>query len=179
MELSIASRNLELSPELKSYIERKLGHFDRKLGNIMETSIEVFEEKTRSAQDRNVVVVRISGAGVVFHAQERAESVLSAVDKAAESITKQVEHRKGKMQDKGKAGPSIRTDIPEGPAPAPRRIIEVKTMQVKPMSLDEAQGQIDILGYDYLLFQNTDTKTVNLLLRRPDGNLDLVRSEPE
>jgi hypothetical protein len=36
-----------------------------------------------------------------------------------------------------------------------------------------------VLGYEYLLFQNTDTKAVNLLLRRPDGNLLLVRTEPE
>jgi putative sigma-54 modulation protein len=179
LELSIASRNLELSPELKSYIERKLGHFDRKLDTIMETQIEVSEEKTRSTQDRIIVTVRVNGSGVVLHSQERAESVLSAVDKASEAITKQLEHRKGKQKEKDKAGPSIRTDIPERPAPAPRRIFEEKTMELKPMSLKEARSQIDVLGYEYLLFQNTDTKAVNLLLRRPDGNLVLVRTEPE
>ncbi len=46
------------------------------------------------------------------------------------------------------------------------------------MSLDEAREQIQILGYDYLLFHNTDTRSVNLLIRLDDGNFELVQSRP-
>jgi hypothetical protein len=42
----------------------------------------------------------------------------------------------------------------------------------------EAQDQIDVLGYEFLMFQNTDTKKVNLLKKRPDGRFDLIISEP-
>ena len=177
MEVSIKSRNIELTPELKSYIERKLGRFDRKLENIMEIKVEAFEEHTRSALDRHVVTVSISGAAVVLHAEERADTVLTAVDKAAESITKQIERQKGKWQDKGKAGPSIRV-APENQTAPQGRIAEVRSMGVKPMSLAEAQAQIDVLGYDFLMFFNTDTKKVNLLKRPPDGRFDLIVSEP-
>ena len=177
MELSIKSRNIELTPELKSYIERKLGHFDRKLENIMEIKVEAYEEHTRSAVDRHVVTVSISGANIVLHAEERGDTVLTAVDRAAEAVTKQIERQKGKWQDKGKARPSIR--IPETPPAKPiSRIAETRSMGVKPMSLAEAQDQIDILGYDFLMFLNTDTKKVNLLTRRPDGRFNLMISEP-
>ncbi len=177
MELVISSRNMELSAELKKYIERKLGHFDRKLSNIMETRIEVYEEKTRSLQDRNVINVSISGADIVLHSQERGETVLSAVDKAYEAINKQIIHQKGKWQDQGKMPrPPVAT---ETTTPASRRIVETRSLRVKPMSLEEALSQIEVLGYSYLLFQNSDTKTVNLLLRRADGNFDLILSEPE
>ncbi len=177
MEVSIKSRNIELTPEIKSYIERKLGRFDRKLENIMEIGIEVFEEHTRSALDRHVVTVRVNGANITLHAEERSDTIMNAVDKAAESITKQIERQKGKRQDKGKAGPSIR--IPEAPPAAPQsRIAETRSMGVKPMSLAEAQAQIDIMGYEFLMFLNTDTRKVNLLKRRPDGRFDLIVSEP-
>jgi putative sigma-54 modulation protein len=177
MEFSIKSRNIELTPELKSYIERKLGHFDRKLENIMEIRVEVFEEHTRSSLDRHVVTVSISGANLVMHAEERGDTILNAVDRAAESITKQIERQKGKWQNRDKGGPSIR--LPEEPkAPPLNRIAETRSMGVKPMSLAEAQDQMDILNFEFLMFLNTDSKKVNLLKRRPDGRFDLIVSEP-
>ena len=177
MELSVKSRNIELTPELKSYIERKLGRFDRKLENIMEIRVEVFEEHTRSSLDRHVVTVSISGANLVLRAEERGDTILTAVDRAAESITKQIERQKGKWQRRDKPGPSIR--IPEEPKPAPvSRIAETRSMGVKPMSLAEAQDQMDIFGHEFLMFLNTDTKKVNLLKHRPDGRFDLIVSEP-
>lgn len=179
MELYVKSRNIELTPKLKSYIERKLGRFDRKLENIMETKLEVFEERSHSAMERQVVTVNISGANIALHAEGRGESVQMAVDQAAESIMKQIERRKGKWQDRGKTGrPSIRIpDPPPTPAPA-GRIAEMHRIEVKPMSLVEAQDQIDLLGYDYLMFFNTDNKEISLLTRRPDGRFNLVISGP-
>lgn len=187
MEFSIKSRNTELTSELKAYIERKLGHFDRKLENIMEIRVEVFEERTRSSLDRHVITVNLNGANVLIHAEERGDTVLTAVDKAAESVTKQIERQKGKWQDKGKAA-TIR--IPQSmPVEKPElneknlaanagRIVEISSMGVKPMSLAEAQDQIDVLGYEFLMFLNTDTQKVNLLVRRPDGRFNLVVSTP-
>jgi putative sigma-54 modulation protein len=177
MELSIKSRNIELTPELKGYIERKLGRFNRKLENIMEIRVEVFEEHTRSSLDRHVVTVSISGAALLLRAEERGDTIMNAVDRAAESITKQIERQKGKWQRRDKPGLSIR--VPEEPKPAlGSRIAETRNMGVKPMSLDEALDQIDTLGYEFLMFLNTDTKKTNLLKRRPDGKFDLIISEP-
>ena len=145
--ISIKSRNIELTPELKSYIERKLGRFDRKLENIMEIRVEVFEEHTRSSLDRHVVTVSISGASLVMRAEERGDTILTAVDRAAESIPSKSNARKGNGRPR-KGGASIR--IPEEPRPAPpSRIAETRSMGVKPMSLAEAQDQIDIFGYEF------------------------------
>jgi len=177
MELSIKSRNIELTPKLKDYIERKLGRFDRKLENIMETKVEVLEEHTRSALERQVVTVNISGANVALYAEERGDTALTAVDRAAESIAKQIERRKGKWQYRSKVGRSVRTlDAAVAPSPI-GRIAETHCMEAKPMSLAEAQDQLDILDYDYLMFFNTDNKKVSLLKRRTDGRFDLVISE--
>ena len=72
MELTINARNTELSKESRKYVKTRLGHFDDKLDNIMETRIEVIEEPTRSALDRTMVRVNISGANVTLHTEERA-----------------------------------------------------------------------------------------------------------
>ena len=57
MELTVNARNVNLTPQLRTYVERKLGKFDGKLDNIMETRIEILEEPTRSALDRTVRVL--------------------------------------------------------------------------------------------------------------------------
>ena len=114
MELTVNARNVTLTPELKNYVERKLGQFDSKLDNIMETRIEILEEPTRSSLDRTVIRVNISGANVTLHTEERADSVLTAVDRAFDSINKQIEKQKGKWQGKDKGGQSIREESSRG-----------------------------------------------------------------
>jgi putative sigma-54 modulation protein len=179
MEFNVTARNVEINPEIKNYLERKLGNFNRQMESIMETRVEISEEKTRSAQDQFLVRVVINGKGINIYGEERGENILTATDKIAATIKRQIEHQKGKLQEKG--GTSIRTETITSSTPdkIPGRIIEVKSMEVKPMSLDEALSQIKILGYEFLLFQNTDNRSVNLLKRRADGNYDLIQSQPE
>ena len=64
MELQIAGTNTELTPEMKSYAERKLGKLDKHLAGIIETRVEISEEKTKSRQQRFLVRVTVnSGIG--------------------------------------------------------------------------------------------------------------------
>ncbi len=179
MEFNVTARNVEINPEIKNYLERKLGKFDRQLENIIETRVEVSEEKTRSAQDRFLVRAAIKGSVINIYGEERGANILNATDKTAANIKRQIAHQKGKLQEKGAV--SIRTEMAYPPPPEKTSggIIGVKTMEVKPMSLDEALSQIKLMGYEFLMFQNTDTRSVNLLIRRADGNFDLVKSQPE
>ena len=178
MDFSITARNVELTPEVKRYVERKLGKFNRQAGNIMEIRVEISEESTRSAQDRFSVRAVIKGTGPTIYGEDRGETIMAAADKTAGIIKRQIDHQKGKLQEKGAA--TIRNE-PAGtlqPEKVSGMVSSVKTMEVKPMSLDEAREQIQLLGYEYLLFHNTDTRSVNLLIRREDGNFELVQSRP-
>jgi putative sigma-54 modulation protein len=74
----------------------------------------------------------------------------------------------------GRAAPGSR-----GAAGEPRllRIIRARRYEVKPMSVDEAAMEV-VDGDDaFLVFRNAATDTINVLFRRPDGNLGLI--EPE
>ncbi|MEE9520829.1 MAG: ribosome-associated translation inhibitor RaiA, partial [Dehalococcoidales bacterium] len=59
MELQITGKNIDLSSAVRRYIERKLGKLSRFLPNITESKVEIFEEKTKSPQQRFVVQVTI------------------------------------------------------------------------------------------------------------------------
>ena len=64
-----------------------------------------------------------------------------------------------------------------GGEPRLLRIIRARRYEVKPMSVDEAALEV-VDGEDaFLVFRNAATDTINVLFRRPDGNLGLI--EPE
>ena len=181
MELTVNARNVTLTPELKNYIERKLGKFDSKLDNIMETRIEIIEEPTRSALDRTLIRVNISGASITLHTEERADSILTAVDRAFDSINKQIEKQKGKWQGNSKGGQSIRVESSEvSPATGRKRIAQTTNMEIRPMSLSEALSEADLLKGDLFVFIDTDSGESTAILRRQaDGRYNLIRTELE
>ncbi len=178
MELQITGKNIELSPAVRSYIERKLGKLNRHLPNIMESSVEIGEEKTKSPQQRFVVQATISCSGTLLRGEGRGENLLTAIDKVAAIMNRQIEHYKGKLYEKGRGSSLARGGFNEAEeSPPQQKVVKVKRFTIKPMSAAEAIDQMELLGHDFFLFFNAETEEINLLYRRRDGNYGLI--EPE
>ena len=178
MQLQISGKNMELSPEVRRYIERKLGKLSRHLPNIIGAKVEIFEERTKSPQQRFVVQVTVDTSGSLFHGEERGEDLFTAIDKAAAAMNRQIEHYKGKRYDKGRGSSLARGEFSEEITAQPvRKVVKVKRFTIKPMSVNEAIDQMEFLGHDFFLFFNADSEELNLLYRRKDGNYGLI--EPE
>ena len=58
------------------------------------------------------------------------------------------------------------------------KVVRVKQFSIKPMTLDEAAFQMELLGHDFFLFLNGETDQYNLLYRRHDGDYGLIQTEP-
>ena len=179
MELQITGKNMEILPAVRSQIERKLGKLGRHLPNITESKIEISEEKTKSPQQRFVVQVTIDSNGTLLRGEERGKDLFVAIDKVAEVMSRQIERYKGKRYEKGRGSSLARSGFSEEVAEErpPGRVVKIKRFIVKPMSVDEAVGQMELLGHDFFLFFNADSEELNLLYRRKDGNCGLI--EPE
>ena len=179
MELQITGKNMELTPAVRRYIERKLGRLNRHLPNIIESKVEISEEKTKSLQQHFIVRATVTGRGARLYGEERGEDLFKAIDKAAATMTRQIEHHKGKLYEKGRGNSFARGEFSEEveTAQTARKVIKVKRFAVKPMSVTEATEQMELLGHDFFLFFNADAEEINLLYRRKDGNYGLI--EPE
>ena len=178
MELQITGKNIDLSSTVRRYIERKLGKLSRFLPNITESKVEIFEEKTKSPQQRFVVQVTIDSGGTLLRGEERAEDLFAAIDKVATIMGRQIEHYKGKLYEKRRGSSLARSEFSEEiETPPSPRVVKVKRFPVKPMSVAEATDQMELLDHDFFLFFNADTEKLNLLYRRKDGNYGLI--EPE
>jgi len=182
MELKVTGKNIELTPQLREYIEKKLGKLSRHLPDILEAKVEVSEEKTRSPQTRYVIQVTINSNGTILRGEERGDDFFVAIDKVADVMDRQIERFKGRRSIRKGVMPTVRNpDTLVQPAPEAEedvgRIVKIKKFVVKPMTIDEAIEQMELLGHDFFLFLNSDGGRLNLLYRRKDKNYGLI--EPE
>ncbi len=188
MELQITGKNIDISPEVRQYTERKLDRLHRHLNKVREYKVEVTEQKTKSPQQRFVVQATVDSNGTLLRSQERAASLFAAVDKVAEVMDRQIERYKGKTYYKrGRGNTSPKNEVGEGADSdvyddeeideAAGKVVKIKQFVVKPMSRDEAVQQMELLGHDFFLFYDSDDQGVNLVYRRRDGDYGLIRPE--
>ena len=58
------------------------------------------------------------------------------------------------------------------------RVVRLKRYPIRPITLDEAALQMELLGHDFFLFLESQTESYNLLYRRRDGDYGLIQPEP-
>src|SRR4030042_4281628 len=148
MELQIFSKNMEISPDIRNYVQKKIGKLTHYLPNITEAKVEIHEENTRSPQHRYTAQVTLNSRGVILRGEERGEGVRAAIDAVAEVLERQIERYKGKLQDKGRGfslarQPEEEIIVEKEPSDLPR-IVRLKGFTVKPMSVSEASDQREL-----------------------------------
>ncbi len=180
MKLQIIARNnVEVSETLEAYVEKKIGKLSRYLPTIDEGKVEISHEGAKLPEQRFTVQVTLDSRGVLIRAQEESKDIRTAIDKIVDVLSNRIERYKGKLYDKGRGisfarqGAAIEAEGIE----APKRVVKSKRFLVKPMPVDEAISQMELLGHDFFLFIDADTERLNLLYRREDGDYGLI--EPE
>ena len=175
----VAKNNVEVSETLEAYVEKKISKLGRYLPTIGEGKVEISQEGAKMPEQRFTVQVTLDSRGVLIRAQEKSKDIRTAIDKVVDVLSKRIERYKGKLYDKGRGisfarqGAAIEAEEIE----APKRVVKTKRFLVKPMPVDEAVSQMELLGHDFFLFIDADTERLNLLYRREDGNYGLI--EPE
>jgi putative sigma-54 modulation protein len=181
MKLQIIAKNsVELSETTKAYVEKKVGKLGRYLPTLNEGKVEISREGTKLPEQRFTVQVTLDSKGVLIRAQEKSKDMRTAINKVVDVLSKRIERYKGKLYDKKSRGVSLIRQgaaIEEEEIEAPKKVVKSKRFLVKPMPIDEAISQMELLGHDFFLFLDADTEKLNLLYRRDDGNYGLI--EPE
>ena len=178
MVVRVTAKNIELTTDLRQYIERKFAKLSRHLPKILEAKVEIAEQKTRARQQRFIAQVTVDSNGVILRGEERGEELFTAIDKVAAIMDRQIERYKGKRESR-KSAVSPRTGIKskvESESPA-TEVVKVKQFPVKLMSVDEAIEQMELLGHDFFLFLNKDGGKLNLLYRRRDKKYGIIDPE--
>jgi putative sigma-54 modulation protein len=179
MRLELTGRNVEITPALRSLVDRKLARLTRVLNDsVVSAQVVLTQEKYRHVTDmslhmRGDHVLAGKTAGGTW-----TESLGRATDKIAQQATRV----KGKWVERKRRATSARTlpapsAIPPADETVRPRIVRASRYHVKPLSVDDAAMEVETGADGFLVFRNADTGAINVLYRRKNGDLGLI--EPE
>jgi putative sigma-54 modulation protein len=172
MQTSVTFKNLDSSEHLKKYVSDKLDRFDRLLDNPAEANVVLRVEKFR-----HIAEINIMGDRMTINGKEETEDMYSAIDIVLDKLEKQIKKGKEKTRERrAKSRAKIQTAGMQfaGEEDAPQSIT-VKSLEYKPMDVEEAVLQIDLTDDSFLVFTNARTEQINVLYRRNDGGLGLIQ----
>jgi putative sigma-54 modulation protein len=185
INILISATEIELTPHLREYIEKKLNKIERFLNAVEEARVELkCDRAVRDDADRYIVQYTIRGKNLLLRAEERSSDIYTSVDIALDKLHRRIEKYKGKHTHN--RIPSTEVDsiahieMPslEAQINVSGAIVRRKHLTLDPMSEKEAIDQMEMLGHDaFFLFQNNQNGSINLIYRRRDGSFGLL--EPE
>lgn len=174
MLVTVTGKNVEVTNALKEYAEKKVA----KIGKFFEKSPGGAKVTLSTERSKHVVDITVQVNGLLLRGEERTGDMYASIDGAIEKIERQVHKFKTRINRKLREENQVVVATPpqseEAAAPVIKR---TKRFAIKPMSVEEAVMQMDLLGHDFYVFSNSDTEEVNVVYRRKDGNFGLI--EPE
>ncbi len=191
MNIKITGRHMEMSDALRSYIENSLNKLTRYFDKI--TSAEVILDVEKS---RHICEINLNVNGMRVHSKEVSPDMYASVDSVIEKLDRQIRkfkdkiktHKPRKYEDTKKykhvilqvkeeePEEEVEAEVKEGPL-IPHEIVHREHITLKPMTVDEALMQIQLLEEPFLVFMNVETSQVNVLYPRGNNTYGLI--EPQ
>ncbi|MGV8906310.1 MAG: ribosome hibernation-promoting factor, HPF/YfiA family [Acetobacterium sp.] len=173
MKFTIYGKNMHVSEGLKETLKKKFSKFDRYFGQ--ETEIYATFSKEKNYQ---MLEVTIPVGKTILRAEEKSEDMVSSIEDVVNKLEGQLRKHKTKLQKRNLEEASKFNfeeidDIGESEEFQPK-VVRTKKFAVKPMNVDEATLQMELLGHDFFVFLNGDTDDVNVVYMRKDGNYGLI-----
>jgi len=176
MQISVTFKNLDPSDHLKSYVQNKLDKLDKLLDNPAEANVVLSVEKIR-----HIAEIKIIGDRLNINCREKTSDMYSSIDMALDKLEKQIKKNKQKIKNHRQGTRSelkenkvLPEDIASQNLPDEPQI-RVQNIDFKPMDVDEASLQMNLVDNNFIVFTNSRTNRVNVLYRRKDGDLGLIQ----
>lgn len=174
MQTSVTFKNLDPTDTLKSYVRDKLDRFDRLLDNPAEANVVLLVEKFR-----HIAEININGDRLTINGKEETNDMYSAIDMVLDKLEKQIKKNKQKIRERRPGVNAKNIALMEADINLPDeelvREVKIKNIEYKPMDVEEAVLQMDLLSDNFLVFTNARSDQVNVLYRRKDGHYGLIQ----
>ena len=171
MKVTIAAKKLTISQAFTEYAEQKL---NAKLDRFFPDEAEA---KITLAERRELIILELTVKynGIIYRAEQSAKDKNDALDVTIDRIIRQIRKQKTKVEK------SLRSGAFAGLEPEPEEkeyeVIRYKTFALKPMTVDEAILQMNLLDHEFFMFKNAETGLVNVVYRREEGNYSVLVPE--
>ena len=174
MNISINGRHLTVRQDLRDLIEKKLSKFDRFFPGGASASVTC-----RCERDSKIIEITIVVGSTIFRAEKSSDTFQSALDGCIDSIERQIRKNKTRLEKKMKTSLNIPAPVIEDDEVPEEESFEVrrKTFPVRPMSLEEAIVQMNLLDHEFYVFEDAETLKICVVYKRHDNTYGLIVPE--
>ncbi|MCH5184842.1 MAG: ribosome-associated translation inhibitor RaiA [Oscillospiraceae bacterium] len=175
MKFEIIGRKTEVSDKAKDYVTKKLSKLDKFFKEEPNARIVIGKIK-----EKDYIETTIYAVGMIYRAEVKDE-IFAAIDKTVDIIERQIRKNKTRLEKKIKHGSVLDNILISGENEVIEeekefKIVKTKTFRVKPMNVEEAVLQMNLLNHNFYVFKNADTNNMNVVYKRTDGNYAVIES---
>ena len=168
MKLNVIGRQMNVFEETKQQIAKKLAKLDKFFPGEGEATVALSRKHGASR-----VEITINASGTLYRSEQDADDFREAIDRCVAIIERQIRKYKTRLARR------LRETIPEDDFFAPEDedqevIIRTKEFALKPMSIEEAILQMNLLGHSFFVFEDAETGDTCVVYRRKDNDYGLI-----
>lgn len=178
MQIEVSFKQMDHSDALRTYISEKLEKVLKPLSEPVHANVVLQVEKYR-----HIAKATVSANGIIIKGKEETNDMYSSLDLMLDKLDRQVRKYRDKIQehaDRDKVREfraqhavfpeeSVVVDVPD--------VIQQKEIILKPMTVDEAIMQMELMNKNFLLFNNAQTSQLNVIYIRDDGHFGLIQPQ--
>ncbi|MBP3950011.1 ribosome hibernation-promoting factor, HPF/YfiA family [Bacillus suaedae] len=184
MNYNIRGENLEVTPALREYVEKKVGKLERYFDT---TPISDVNVRMQVLNSQHMIEITIPMPQLLLRGEDNHTDMYAAIDKVVEKLERQIRKYKTKVNRKFRQEGSLKymfknelEPLEEAGPPIEEDELEVvrkKRFNLKPMDAEEAILQMDMLGHNFFVFSDAVNGSTSVVYKRKDGRYGLI--EPE
>ncbi len=180
MKFTFTGKKVNLSPKVQSYAEKKVGKLERYFKTEPEASLVFSVEK-----DRNKVELTIRSGSIVLRVAESTSDLFASIDAAVTSMERQLRKHKSRLEkrlrqdafERAVPADEVSTLVPDVVEESEFEVVRTKRFPIKPMTVDEAILQMDLLDHTFFAFKNEDGGAFSVVYKRNDGGYGLIEDD--
>ncbi len=175
MKITYTARKVNLRDNFKERVEKKLAKFKKLFSDEAQAFVVVTLEK-----NRQTVEITIRDNRMIYRAESTQPEMNDALDRVIDILTRQIRKNKTRLEKRIKTGGSLDDLIAELPAQEQAlaeedyQVVRKKQVLMKPISVDEAIFEMNMVNHDFFMFINAETDEVNVVYKREDGNYGVL-----
>lgn len=174
MRFLMYGKNIEVTKGLKAAAEEKIGKLERYFTPETEVHITFSVER-----DNQKIEVTIPMKGTILRAEQASSDMYASIDMVEEIIERQLRRYRTKLVDQKQSAASFSKAFAEEESAEDEeiKVVRTKRFAIKPMDVEEACIQMELLGHSFFVFRNAQTDEVNVVYKRKGNTYGLI--EPE
>lgn len=187
MNFNIRGENIKVTPAMREYTEKKVSKLERYFDTPPHSDVHV---NMKVYNDQQMIEVTIPMPNLLLRAEEEHQDMYAAIDLVVEKLERQIRKHKTKVNRKFRQEGSVKymfrdelnpttTSVAEADEEEDDdlQVVKTKRFTFKPMDVEEAILQMDMLGHSFFVFSNSVSGSTGVVYRRKDGKYGLIEQD--